>query len=122
MRPIFATFGLALTVGTFALPASAQNPPYFRAPAGKEYARVVAGGTTILPNGRFLTPKGERLYTSEDLWNIALRPDGKVAVGFSDSAIVIYALPAATGATPRVIATKNLAPVGIFTRDGSRLI
>jgi len=124
MRLTLATFGPTLAIATLACTASAQtDAPYFHAPAGKEYARVVPGGTTILPNGRLLTQKGERVYTSADLWNVTLRPDGKVAVGFSDGAIVIYALPATTGgSTPRIIPTKDLSPVGVFTRDGSRLI
>ncbi|MDX1934756.1 MAG: alkaline phosphatase family protein, partial [Capsulimonadales bacterium] len=105
-----------------ALPALAQESPYLRAPAGKEYAKIVPGGTTILPNGRFLTPKGERLYTGGDLWNVAVRPDGKVLVSFSENAVVVYALPARTGDVPRVLRTKGLAPVGVFTPDGSRLI
>lgn len=100
----------------------AQDAPYFRAPAGKEFARVVPGGTTILPNGRFLTPKGERLYTGDDLWNVAVSQNGKLAAGFSDGAVIIYALPAKTGSVPRALPTKGLAPAGIFTKDGSRLI
>ena len=38
--------------------------PNFGPPSGNEFANVVPGGTTILPNGRLLTPIGERLYTA----------------------------------------------------------
>ncbi len=50
----------------------------------------VPGGITILPNGRQLTPVGERLYTGDDLWNVVPSPDGKLLVGFCDPGIVIY--------------------------------
>ena len=113
---------LAISFLLCAVPAFSQDTPYFHAPAGREFARVNPGGTTILPNGRFVTPKGERLYTGENLWNVAVSPNGKTLVGFSDNAIVIYTLPAKTSDTPRVIVTKDLSPVGVFTKDGTKLI
>ncbi len=70
-------------------PVLAQNQS-FRSPSGNEFAKVVPGGTTILPNGRHLTPIGERLYTGDDLWNVVPSPDGKLIVGFCDPGIVIY--------------------------------
>ena len=98
--------------------------PVFAAPAGQEYARVVPDGVTILPNGRFLTPKGARLYTGEDLWNVVLSPNGKIAVGFSDEVLTIYPLTDTLSPrlVPHVIRTKNLAPTGVFTKDSGLLV
>ena len=121
-KPLFAFVLSSLAIIASLGAAFAQEGPYLRAPAGKEYARVVPGGTTILPNGRFLTPKGQRLYASENLWYVSVRPDGKVLAGMSEGALVVYPLPAKTGDTPRVITFKDLWPVGIFTKDGSRFI
>lgn len=116
-------FGLlGITAATASLRSAPPKTPYLRAPAGKEYARVVPGGATVLPNGRLLTPKGQRMYTGEDLWNVAVRPDGKVMVGFSDSGLVVYPLPHQAGNVPLVLRARGLRPVGVFTKDGSRLI
>ncbi len=109
-------------------PAFAQKPfsgelsPVFQSPAGTAATKVVPGGITILPNGRRLTPKGQRLYTGANLWNVAVRPDGKVAVGFCDNLLVVYSLPHRAGSVPRRIPFKDHGLSGVFTRDGSRLV
>lgn len=121
---ILSTLFLAL-----ATPKAAQAPApvLFRAPAGKEYARVVPGGTTILPNGRFLTPKGQRLYTGGDLWNVLLSPDGRTVVAFHDGGLSVWRnADAFSGATVKpdrkIVGRKETAPAGAFTRDGERLV
>jgi len=122
-NPIVLRLCVALAAfSACATPVWAQEAPYFRTPSGSEYAKVVPGGRTILPNGRFVTPKGQRLYTSDNLWYVAVRPDGKVLAEMSDGAMVIHSLPAKTGDTSRVMLTKDLWPVGIFTKDGTKLI
>ena len=103
----------------------AQNDPLpnYGAPAGNEFARVVPGGTTILPNGRFLTPLGKRLYTESDLWNVVSSPDGKWVVGLCKSGMVVFS---ANDLGPRafsiLIPWKKPAFCAVFTRDSSRLI
>jgi len=100
----------------------AQVPSY-RSPSGTEFAKVVPGGTTNLPNGRQLTPVGERLYTGDDLWNVVPSPDGKLIVGFCDPGIVIYPSDARTTVTSSYrIPWRNAAFCGVFTKDGSKLI
>jgi len=100
----------------------AQVPSY-RSPSGTEFAKVVPGGTTNLPNGRQLTPVGERLYTGDDLWNVVPSPDGKLIVGFCDPGIVIYPSDARTTMTSSYrIPWRNAAFCGVFTKDGSKLI
>lgn len=44
---------LAMAIA-FPLTSQAQS---YRTPADREFARVAPGGTTILPNGRLLTPR-----------------------------------------------------------------
>lgn len=102
--------------------AMAQSPSY-RAPAGNDFAKVNPNGVTILPNGRFLTPAGERLYTGDDLWNVVPSPDGKWIVGFCDPGIVIYSSKDATTMSNSYrIPWRNAAFCGIFTNDSSKLI
>ncbi len=100
----------------------AQIPTY-RSPSGSEFAKVVPGGTTILPNGRQLTPVGERLYTGDDLWNVIPSPDGKLLIGFCDPGIVIYPSDAKSGSKNSFrIPWRNAAFCAVFTKDGSKLI
>ena len=102
--------------------AEAQDPSY-RSPSGTSFAKVVPGGTTILPNGRHLTPVGERLYTGDDLWNAVPSPDGKLIIGFCDPGIVIYPSDSTTAKSSSYrIPWRNAAFCGVFTKDGSKLI
>lgn len=102
--------------------AMAQSLSY-RAPAGNDFAKVNPHGVTILPNGRFLTPAGERLYTGDDLWNVVPSPDGKWIVGFCDPGIVIYSSrDATTMSNSYRIPWRKAAFCGIFTKDSSKLI
>ena len=102
--------------------AVAQDPRY-RSPSGTSFAKVVPGGTTILPHGRQLTPIGERLYTGDDLWNVVPSPDGKLIIGFCDPGIVIYPSDSTTAKSSSYrIPWRNAAFCGVFTKDGSKLI
>lgn len=102
-----------------ALTLTPQTQSLFLAPAGSAYAKVNPGGTTILPNGRYLTPLGKRLYTGDDLWNVFVNPAGTIAVGFDDIGLTFYDLK--TLAKTRVT-KKNLAPAGAFLPNGDLLI
>jgi len=103
--------------------ALAQNAgPYFEAPAGQQYARVSPGGLTILPNGRFLTPKGERLYGGENVWQVAVRPDGDAAVACHDGGMMLYSGLLSGTPTRKFLPRKQIAPAALFTRDGSKLV
>ncbi len=110
---------LAMAIA-FPLTSQAQS---YRTPADREFARVAPGGTTILPNGRLLTPRGERIYTDGDLWNVVPSPDGKWIAGFCGSGIVVCS---SMESGPRSfsfrVPWKEPAFCGVFTKDSSRLI
>jgi DNA-binding beta-propeller fold protein YncE len=99
-----------------------RDLPVFSSPAGDLPARVVPGGTTILPNGRFLTPVGERLYTNTDLWYVALSPNGNIVAGFDDSGITAYAGLRRGPRVKQFKALRGVAPCGRFTADSRQLI
>lgn len=100
-----------------------QPTATYRAPAGVEFAKVVPGGRTILPNGRFLEPAGQRLYTGDNLWNVIPSPDGQWIAGFCESGIVIYAANSAGPMSPsHLIPWRGAAFCGAFTKDSQRLI
>jgi sugar lactone lactonase YvrE len=95
----------------------------YRAPAGREFARIVPGGTTILPNGRLLTPSGDRLYTDGDLWNVVPSPDGKWIVGFCESGMTVHSTKETGPLSPSFrIPCNEPAFCGVFSKDGSKLI
>lgn len=99
------------------------DEPEFGSPAGQEFANIVPGGTTILPNGRLLTPVGSRLYTGDDLWNVVSSPNGKWIVGLCDPGIVIYPSKHQGSETPsHRIAWRSAAFCAVFTRDSSKMI
>lgn len=102
----------------FALSLSQARIPYFEAPSGREFAKVVPGGKTILPNGRLLTPVGSRLYTGEDLWQVIVSPNGKTVVGLFDGGMAIYS----EGKPKRLLARKEIGYAAVFTKDGSKLV
>ncbi len=93
----------------------------FLVPAGNQPARVIAGGTTILPNGRYLTPVGDRIYTGSDLWKVIASPDGKQILAFHDGGFSV--IPVDTKErTGKFISMKESAPAAAFTPDGSKLL
>ena len=112
--------GLLTLAIAFPQSTLAQN---YQAPAGRDIARVVPGGTTILPNGRFLTPVGQRLYTDSDLWNVAPSPDGKWIVGLCKTGIVVNSAKGPAPMSPSFrIPWEKASFCGVFTKDGSRFI
>ena len=116
-RLIIGFFSLVIAV-----PISSFAQSY-KAPSGQEFARVVPGGTTILPNGRLLTPIGDRIYTESDLWNVVLSPDGKWVVGLCDTGVVVCSTNVKGPLSPSFrIPWKRAAFCAVFTKDSSRLI
>lgn len=93
---ILLVLGLALLLA----PRARTQPPYLHAPAVDEYARHDPGGTTILPNGRFLRPAGRALPVARWPHGLVLSPDGKTAFVASDG--VGQLIAAWDGPSPQV--------------------
>ncbi len=97
----------------------AAAPPIYAAPAGDRPAQFVPGGETILPNGRLVTPHGKRLYTGEDLWKVALSPDGRTLATIHDGGMTFHDL--GNLSAHRSYVRKEIAPAMVFDKTGDRL-
>lgn len=76
-----AIVALVFPILLFGDPAGAQTGRiYLEAPAGNRYAERNPAGTTILPNGRLLTPRGRQILVAPHPYGLALSPDGKTLV------------------------------------------
>ncbi len=64
------------------LSAFAQPTPSFviSAPAGRAYTHIDRAGQTVLPNGRFITPRGRQIQTAPHPYGLILSPDGQTLV------------------------------------------
>ena len=51
-----------------------------QAPAGDQYAQIDTAGTTVLPNGRLLTPRGNTLRVAPHPYGLTLSRDGQIAI------------------------------------------
>lgn len=49
-------------------------------PAGQRYCRIDTAGTTIIPNGRLLTPLGRQIRTAPHPYGLLLCPDGSTVI------------------------------------------
>jgi DNA-binding beta-propeller fold protein YncE len=61
-------------------------------PAGNQQTRIVEGGRTILPSGRFLTPAGDLVRITHDPFGLTISPDGRTAVTLHDGVFTIINL------------------------------
>ena len=61
---------------------SALKPPRYliSAPAGNLPARIDRAGKTVLPNGRFITPRGRQIETAPHPYGLIVSPDGRTAI------------------------------------------
>ena len=50
------------------------------APAGREQTKIDKNGKTVIPNGRYITPRGKQLMTAPHPYGLVLSADGNVAV------------------------------------------
>lgn len=56
-----------------------ENPTRWtaQAPAGEQYAQIDTAGTTVLPNGRLLTPRGTTYRVAPHPYGLTLSQDGR---------------------------------------------
>ncbi len=57
-----------------------QSSWIVQAPAGSKYAVIDEAGTSIIPNGRLLTPRGKTLRIAPHPYGLTLSPDGNIAI------------------------------------------
>ncbi|MFA7227544.1 MAG: bifunctional YncE family protein/alkaline phosphatase family protein [Melioribacteraceae bacterium] len=72
-----------LTIFFIALQLNAQSqyePWILSAPAKKEFTKINVGGTTVIPNGRFIVPLGKNIFTAPHPYGLAVSPDGNIIV------------------------------------------
>ncbi len=109
---------LTLLLFLSALNAFAQPTPRYvlSAPAGSEQTKIDKTGRTVLPNGRFITPRGTQIETAPHPYGLILSPDGKTVVtansGINPFSISI--LSDVSGSQP----TVKQIPEGAKTDDG----
>jgi YVTN family beta-propeller protein len=78
-RYIIATsIAMALQLGA-CRPAN-EHQWVTQAPAGNEYTHIDREGTTVLPNGRLITPRGRQIQVAPHPYGLVLSPDGSIAV------------------------------------------
>src|SRR5215213_4031246 len=58
-------------------------------PGVREYSKVVEGGVSVLPTGRYLTPAGVTVRITHDPFGLALSPDGRTALALHDRVLTV---------------------------------
>ena len=71
----------------------AQNKPvFYTVPAFAEYCKINAGGKSVLPSGRYVSPVGQTIRITHDPFGMALSPDGKTAITLHNGIISLIDL------------------------------
>lgn len=73
MRPTLLF--LLCSLNALAQPTPAPARYVISAPAGSEYTKIDKAGKTVLPNGRFITPRGQQITTAPHPYGLILSPD-----------------------------------------------
>ena len=111
MKAILFVIILFLASCTF---EESKAPKYWiaSAPAGEQFTQVNRAGTTVIPNGRLITPTGKQITVAPHPFGITLSPDGKTIITsnsgtgpFSISIITEYQL--STPVIHQIPETKN---------------
>jgi YVTN family beta-propeller protein len=105
-------------VSIVALAQPKLSPPRFvmSAPAGNEYTKINKAGKTVLPNGRFITPRGRQIETAPHPYGLILSPDGNTVITANSgtSPFSISILRDVFGTSPVV----QQVPEGTKTQNG----
>ena len=75
-----AQFLLIIAAGNPSFAQKITTPWVAQAPAGKAFTSIDKHGTTVIPNGRLLTPTGRQIEVAPHPYGLTLSPDGSVAV------------------------------------------
>ncbi len=57
-----------------------NDPWIITAPAGEKFTQINKTGTTVIPNGRLLTPEGKSIIVAPHPYGLTLSPDGNIVV------------------------------------------
>ncbi len=107
---------LPLTLGVLGCKQAERQGWVATAPAESAYTEINRDGVTVLPNGRFLTPRGSVIMTAPHPYGLTLSRDGSVAItansGVRPFSITVIRNP--TGPNPEV----RQIPEGWQTDEG----
>jgi YVTN family beta-propeller protein len=74
-----------------------------RSPSGEAYVSLNAAGTSVLPNGRLITPSGPMLRVSPHPYGLTISPDGKwVVTANNGNPVCISIVNVANPASPEI--------------------
>jgi DNA-binding beta-propeller fold protein YncE len=96
--------------------ASAQTQYEITPPAGNQPAKINKNGTSILPNGRFITPLGKQYFTAPHPFGLVLSADGDMAIT-ANSGINPFSINILTGLNTGKVKVNQI-PKGAKTDDG----
>ncbi len=117
LKAVIALLVLALSAAFCVSPRTQEDPAWLIGPpAGSAPTAIHRDGTTVIPNGRLLTPKGRQITIAPHPYGLVLSPDGTLAVtansGIAPFSISIIRDVLGTG--PRV----QQVPPGAETEEG----
>jgi len=92
-----------------------ENPPVWNAPAMSQYCQIEPAGTTILPNGRLLTPRGRQILVEPHPYGMGLSADGKTLITVN-SGVAPFSFSILQDPTGTV--QQRTIPEGVKTQEG----
>ncbi|MEZ0541999.1 hypothetical protein [Fibrella arboris] len=109
---------LTLAFLSLALNAFAQKAPRYllTAPAGNAYTQIDKAKKTVIPNGRFITPRGRQIETAPHPYGLALSPDGQTVIT-ANSGINPFSISIIRNALSDSPAVRQV-PEGVKTDNG----
>lgn len=77
MKRAFCFF---LLIFLFSCSPKKNDPWIISSPSGERFIEINKTGTTVIPNGRLLTPAGKSIVVAPHPYGLTLSPDGNIAV------------------------------------------
>lgn len=113
---IWAAAFLTAGLSAFSCDSSERKVTVLSSPAGGRYTRIDRSGTTVIPNGRLLTPMGNSLEVAPHPYGLCLSRDGNIAVTANSGIrpLSISIIRDLTGVSPEV----RQVPPGPLTDEG----
>ncbi|MFA6244800.1 MAG: YncE family protein, partial [Candidatus Hydrogenedentales bacterium] len=96
-RFLCVTFALLIAVS-----AGLAEEVVMRSPSGERYVEMDVAGTTILPNGRFITPSGPMIRVQPHPYGLTMSPDGRWVIAACSQGPQLSILDVSDPAAPKV--------------------